>query len=159
MDGDEQVGLVLVGDGSPRLQRDESIVVAGVDHVGAQPSLQQSTEAQRHVQHHILFHHAIGADGAGVVAAVSGVNHDAADLQAECARQAAVASRSGRSFVSRRHRWRLEAFVVFLVLGTGSHGYRSRRGRGLGRRLQLRTAGVARTGEQAGQAALRSRQP
>src|SRR6266576_905496 len=41
MDGHEQIRLLLIGDCSPRLERDESVIAAGVNHGGAEASLQQ----------------------------------------------------------------------------------------------------------------------
>ena len=102
VDGDEQIGLMLIGDGGARLQRNEGVVVAGVDDVGAQLALQQPAQAQRDVEHQIFFQQAVGADGSGVVAAVTGIDDDASDLQAESANQRALAVGGGLSLANLR---------------------------------------------------------
>ena len=150
MDGDEQVGLMLVGDGGARLQRNERVVVAGVDHVGAQARLQQPAQAQSDVEHQILLHHPVRADGAGVVAAVSGIDHNASDLQSQRRGQAAIARRGRLGFVRRkaRSRWLRSCLFFFESLRARSHSHRSRSCGWLGGGLQLGAVGIARAREQ-----------
>ena len=76
----KQVGLVLVGHRRARLQRNESIVIAGIDNVGAQSVLQQLAQPQRYIQHQVLFHEPARTDGAGIVTAVAGIHNDLSDL-------------------------------------------------------------------------------
>ena len=76
----KQVSLALVGHRRACLQRNESIVVAGVDNVGPKSVLQQLAQPQRHIQHQVLFHQAARTDGAGIVTAVAGIHHDLSDL-------------------------------------------------------------------------------
>src|SRR5207244_10795624 len=64
--------LLLIGDCSPRLERDESVIAAGVNHVGAEASLQQLAQPPADFQHQILFFEAMWADGARIMSAVSG---------------------------------------------------------------------------------------
>ena len=99
MNRNEQVCLVFVGDGRARFQRDERVVVAGVDHVRAQSRFQQPSQAQRNVEHQVFLQQPIRSDGSGVVSPVSGIDHDAADLQPEGANQAAVAIGRRRGLV------------------------------------------------------------
>ena len=103
VDRNEQIGLVLVGDGGPGFQRDEGVIVAGEDDVGSQASLQQAAQPQRDVQHQVLLHQAVGADGPSVVPAMPGVHHDAADLQTQGAGEAAFPGGGGLCFMSCRH--------------------------------------------------------
>ncbi len=96
VDGNKQIGLRAVRDGGALLERHKSVVVARVDHVRAgQLLLDQRSQAQRHVEAQILLHQAVRTDGAGVVAAVAGVDHDAADFQSQSARQRALAVAGG----------------------------------------------------------------
>jgi len=84
MNGDEQVGLHLVGSGGALLERNKCVVLACVNHFRARKLVfDQVAQAQGHIEAEIFFHQAVGADGSSVVAAVAGVNHDAADFQAQ----------------------------------------------------------------------------
>src|SRR6266851_4192087 len=56
---DEKVGLLLIGDGSASLQRDESIVAPSEGDFSAQPRLQQLTQALAYVEHQVFFQQAI----------------------------------------------------------------------------------------------------
>src|SRR5271157_6034411 len=85
----DRIGLVLVGDGSTGFQRDEGVIVASEDDVSSHPSLEQPAQAQRHIQHQVLLHQAVRADGPSIVTAMPGVNHDAANLETEGASKAA----------------------------------------------------------------------
>ena len=108
MDRNEQVGLLLVGDRGASLQRNESVVLAGKDHVSAEAGLQQLAQSPADVEHQIFFLQAIGTDGAGIVSAVAGIDHDPADLQSQGADQRAVAARGRRGFADiRKNRCRL----------------------------------------------------
>ena len=99
MDRDEEVGLMLVGNRSARFQRDERIVVAGVNDICAQSRLQQLPQAQRHIEYQVFLQQAVRPNGSGVMPTMSGVDHDPSDLQSERANQAAVAIGGRRSFV------------------------------------------------------------
>ena len=93
MDGQEQVGLLLVGDGRPGLERNEGVVGARVDDFRVQAFLDQPADAQRDVEDQVLFEQALDSFGALVVPAVAGVDDDAADLEAEGAGQGGGAGR------------------------------------------------------------------
>src|SRR5258708_20025485 len=98
MDRNEQVRLLLVGDRSASLKRNEGVVLASVDHVGAKAGLQQLTQPPADVEHQIFLLEAVGADGAGIVSPVARIDDDPADLQSQGANQRAVAATSGRGF-------------------------------------------------------------
>ncbi len=86
--GNEQVGLRFIGDFRAALQRNESVVVAREDHFGAgQFLLNEFSEPQRDIEAQIFLHQSGRSDGPGIVPAVPGIDHDAANLQAQRARQ------------------------------------------------------------------------
>jgi len=91
VDGEEEVGLGLVGDGGAGLKRDKGIVGAGVDDLGAELLVEQRTEAEGDVEDDIFFLQAVDAEGSGVVAAVAGVDDDAVDFEAEGADERGLA--------------------------------------------------------------------
>ena len=100
MDGDEQVGLLFIGDGGAGLEGNEGIVVAGVDHLRTHAALKQLAEAQGHVKDELFLGQTVGADGAGIVPAVAGVDHDLANLEPKGADQRLLAVGSGLGFVA-----------------------------------------------------------
>ena len=75
MEGDEQVGVVVVGDLRAAVQLDEHVRLAGVDdlHVGA-VFRNELADTKGDIQVHILLLQG-QAYAAGVVAAMSRVNH------------------------------------------------------------------------------------
>src|SRR5271154_228173 len=83
VNGKEEIGLRFVGDGRTRLQRYESIVIAGKDDVGSQALPEQFAKTQGDVEHHLLFFDATRSYGAGVMPAVARIDDEAADLEAE----------------------------------------------------------------------------
>jgi len=83
VDGDEEVGLGLVGDRGACLKRDEGVVAARVDDVGAEALFEQAAETEGNVEDDVFFFDAAGAEGAGVMSAMAGVDDDAVDLEAE----------------------------------------------------------------------------
>src|SRR5512135_1737046 len=95
MHRDEQVRLLLIGDGGARFKRDEGVVVARVDDVGTEAVLKQLAEAKRDVENEIFFVQAVRADGTGVMPAMTGVNDDASDFEAQRADQQTVAVHGG----------------------------------------------------------------
>ena len=102
VDGDEEVGLGLVGDRGAGLERDEGVVAAGEDDVRAETLPEQLAEPQRDIEDHILLFDAVGAERAGVMAAVTGIDHDASDLKPESANHRAAAVRGRLGFVDGR---------------------------------------------------------
>ena len=94
----KQVGALLVGDGGAGFERNEGIVLARIDHFGAQPRFQQFAQAAADFEHQILFAQAIGADGPGIVAAMTGIDHDLANLQPQRADQRSLAAGRGLGF-------------------------------------------------------------
>ncbi len=83
VDADEQAGLVVVGDGGPVLVRDVDVAVAGQDDREAHVPLDQGLELEADGQGDVLFEVPELALGAGLHAAVAGVDDhglDARDL-------------------------------------------------------------------------------
>src|SRR6266498_3129019 len=99
MDGDEQVRLLLVGDGGASLKRDKSIVTAGVNHVRAKPGTQQLAQPSSHIKYEFLLFKTVGTDGAGIVAAMPGVDDDPPDFQTERPYERTVTSGGGLGLV------------------------------------------------------------
>ena len=79
VDGDEEVGMFVVGDFGAVVQGDEDIGFAGIDnlYVGA-VFRNEFSDLQCDGQRDILFF-ALAPDGTGVFAAVSGIDHNLAD--------------------------------------------------------------------------------
>ena len=98
MDGNEKIGRFLIGDGGSGFERNEGVVFAGVNDFGAEAGLQQLAQTAAHVEHQIFFLKTIGADRAGVVASVAGIDYDFADLQAQGADQRTIAAGGGLGF-------------------------------------------------------------
>ena len=82
--------MLFIRDGGAGFQGDKGIVIAGVNNVGPKISFQKASEAQRDIKHQALLHQAFRADGAGIVATMAGIYHDAPNLQAKRANQAAI---------------------------------------------------------------------
>src|ERR1700756_2981225 len=118
MDGHEQIRLLLIGDCSPRLKGNESVVTARVNHVGAEASLQQLAQPPADFQHQILFFEAMQPDGARVMPTVTGIDYDLADFQSQGADQRAVAARGWLSFADIRLG---EGFALVAVSGFRVH--------------------------------------
>ncbi len=95
MNRNEEVCLLFVGNGGARLQRDKSIIIAGVNHFRAQTVSSIFAQLQCDIQHQIFFRQAIGPDGAGVVTAMACIHHDLADLQSQRANQRTLTVRRG----------------------------------------------------------------
>ena len=118
---------------------DERVVFARVNHVGAQPRLQQLAQSSADVEHQVFFLQTIRTDGAGVVAAVAGINHDLADFQSQGADQRAVPVGGRRSFAGVRvNHWRLALAATGASRKRGQGDRRRgqcerRLGRGLGK--------------------------
>ena len=75
MDGDKQIGLVLIGYLCPLVQFHELIGLTGIDdlHVGA-VLLHQSSEGQRELQCQVLLPYTGTTDSAGIATAMSGID-------------------------------------------------------------------------------------
>ena len=97
MDREEQVGLRLIRDRRPRLQRNKRVVRPRINHLRAQPLVQQLAQPQRHIQHNVLLLDAAHAHRARVVPAMPRIDHDAPDLQPQRPHQRSLPIR-------RRHR-------------------------------------------------------
>ena len=76
VDRHEQVGLGLAGQPHPLGQRHEHVPVAGHPHPVAPPRLQLLDERLGEAEHDVLLEHAAHRDGAGIGAAVAGIDHD-----------------------------------------------------------------------------------
>ena len=75
MDGDKQVGLVLVGNLRTAIEFDEAIRLAGVDHLHARAVfLYHAPEGQGELQRQVLLL-GDGADGTRIMSAVSGIDY------------------------------------------------------------------------------------
>src|SRR5277367_4048281 len=59
VDGEEEVGLRLVGDGGASFERDERVVRTGVNDLRAKPIMQQFADPQRDIQHDVFFLNAV----------------------------------------------------------------------------------------------------
>src|SRR5581483_7733776 len=129
MNGHEQVGLFAIGDGGASLERNEGIVLTGVDHVRTEPALQQFAEAATNLQNQVLFLQTIRADGSGVMTAVAGIDDNAADLKTKRADQGTVAAGGRPGFP------RIDFGLV--VAGSGELP-----GFGIGSRLRARLAAI-----------------
>jgi hypothetical protein len=88
VDGEEQVGGAGVGDGRALLERHEDVRGPRHHHLGAQVFANHLLEPQRDVEDEVLLHEPAAADGAGVVSAVTGIDHDPACAEAQLSRQA-----------------------------------------------------------------------
>ena len=92
MNGNEQIGFGLGGYGGALFKRDERVVIARVDDFGAGQTLaDQRAEAKGDIEAKIFFEQAGGADRAGVMPAVAGIDHDSADFEAEDASEGGLA--------------------------------------------------------------------
>ena len=76
VDGNEEVGLCLAGAHVALVQRDEDVAVAHQERLHARIGVNARGELARHRQGDGFLVLAAGADGAGVLAAVAGVNGD-----------------------------------------------------------------------------------
>jgi hypothetical protein len=82
--GDKKVGVRFIGNSSALFQRDEGIIGTREDDFRARQALLDNfAEAEGNVQAQIFLHQTGWADGAGVMAAVSRVNYDTSDFEAE----------------------------------------------------------------------------
>ncbi|MNZ51041.1 hypothetical protein D3C78_688460 [compost metagenome] len=150
MDRDEQVGTLLAGDLGTLAQRDE--VVAAAHQLGAKATLavDLALKLAGNRQHHVLLAHTTRAEGARILAAVTGIDGD--DDVALAARhrwQRGGRTRFGGSFrrLSRDGRrqgrdWQGIVRHRLVRRRTGRHGIRRPLGRlhrhtGLGGRLVL----------------------
>ena len=80
MDGNEQVGVVLVGDAAALPQFHKAVVLTRVNHLDIRKILiDKFSELQRHFQRDV-FLVAVLAYGAGVFSTVSGVDDDGGDF-------------------------------------------------------------------------------
>ena len=87
VNGNEQIGFSLIGDIGALFQRHERVIRARVNDVRSRQALLDNlSQPQRHVQAQIFLHQAGRPDGSRVVPAMSGINHDASNFQAQCAR-------------------------------------------------------------------------
>ena len=77
MNGDEQIGLRLVGEIGALIEGQVSVVGAREHDFRPQSRLQQLAQALGHVEHQIFFQQSLPANRAQVPAAVPGVEHDA----------------------------------------------------------------------------------
>lgn len=95
MNRNKQIRFGVIGDGSALFERNESIVLARVNHFRVrQLFFDFAAQAQCNIKAEIFFHQAVRADRSGIVATVAGIDDDAADFQPERAgeRTLAVAS-------------------------------------------------------------------
>ena len=94
MDGEKQVGLLLVGNCGAAFQRNERVVGAGVDDLGVHALFHQLADALRDVEHQFLLHQTVRTLRALVVPAVPGIDHDAAHLESQRAGERTAPGRS-----------------------------------------------------------------
>ena len=115
MDGQEQIGVLAIRDRRSFLERDELVRAARQHDFDARRLLEQLLEPQRDVEHQFRFGDAVG-DGAGVVAAVAGIDDDLRDAQAELTGERVVAASGAR----RRRRRGLVRVDVGVGVGVDS---------------------------------------
>ncbi len=77
MHRDEQIGLRLIGDIRPLIERKVVVGSAREDNLRPQARLQQLAQSPGHVQHQIFFQQSFAAHRAQIPAAMSGVEGDA----------------------------------------------------------------------------------
>ena len=94
MDRNKQVRLFLVRDGGASLEWNESVVLARINYVGAESSPQQFAQPPPDIQYQIFLLQTLGPNGAGIVSAVTGINHNLADFQSQSTDQGTIATGS-----------------------------------------------------------------
>src|SRR5215831_9277721 len=99
VDGDEEIGALAVRDGSAGFERDEGIVLAGVDDFSAEPGFELAAKTLGDIKYEVFFEQAIGTDGACVVPSMAGIDNDLADLETERANEGAIAGGGRTSFM------------------------------------------------------------
>ena len=81
MDGDEEVGLILVGNLCPSIKFHEGIGLTGIDDLHVRTILlDHISEGQSIPQRQVLFLHLTLADSTRIKAAMSGINHQRESL-------------------------------------------------------------------------------
>src|ERR1700676_2776149 len=95
VDGNKKVRRFLICDRGSSLQRNEGVVLAGVNDFGPKPGSQQFAQSPAHVENQILFLQTVGTDRASIVASVAGIDNDFPNLQSKGADQGTVTA-SGR---------------------------------------------------------------
>ena len=80
VDGNEEIGFAFIGHFGAGFERDEVIVVAGVDDFAAEVGGDEFAEAEGDVEDEFLFKEPGGSGGALIVAAMAGVQDNAADF-------------------------------------------------------------------------------
>ncbi len=76
MNGDKEVGALLQAQMHAIHERHIAIRVAGHDQTHSGGAADQLGQGQADIQHHILFAGPLGADGARIMAAVTGIQAD-----------------------------------------------------------------------------------
>ena len=79
MHGEEEIGVVLVGDGCSLVERDNRIVVARQDHARFQSGLERGRQSLADRQRGILLHQPCRSDRADLFPAVAGIDNDGMD--------------------------------------------------------------------------------
>ena len=79
MEADKQIGLVVVGNRRAGVRVCHLVFFARHDDANAEAPFDGAFHALRHRKHHVLFHGAIRTLHAGVVAAVTRIQHNRAD--------------------------------------------------------------------------------
>ena len=97
MNRDEQIRLILVGNGGPRLQRDKGVIPSGVLHFRSQPRLEHLPQPPGDIEDQILLEQPVRPNRARVETAMAGIDHNLSDLQPQGADQGSVALRHGLS--------------------------------------------------------------
>src|ERR1700674_5371651 len=77
VNGNEQVGLRLVGEISALIEREVGVAAPREHYFRPQSRLQQPAQTLGHVEHQILFQQSLPSNRAYVPPAVPGVEHDA----------------------------------------------------------------------------------
>ena len=90
MNGQEEICAFAVRDGGSLLERHEVIAPPRQDHFGPRQLREQGLETERDVQHERGLRHAF-PHGAGIVAAVSRIDHDPRHAEPELTRHGEAA--------------------------------------------------------------------
>ena len=108
MNGNKEIGLVLVGYGSPFLQRNESVIPSRQYNFCAEPVFKQPLQLMSDLKNQVLLLCAPWAYSPRIMTAMTRIKHDPSDLQPEDAGERAVPSARGCrcSRQGGRIRWR-----------------------------------------------------
>ena len=126
VEAEEEIGLVVVGDRGPLVERHEPVVVAREKYADAEARLDQRLEAARDRQRQVLLDNPLGAPGARVLPAMARIDGDRPERRGCLAEDWQVGrrrrrGRRGGRFGDRRHQVDGQPRGVPGGLGRGAH--------------------------------------